>query len=73
MDRPKTLGEALSIGYKYAFTKLERGYLSRKGFISDDPSNILYVAGGKRKGMLYYIEPCFMSTQYFFRRYIDLH
>lgn len=64
---PHTLNEALNQGYRMADTTYQRGYISRKVNMYDQP---VKVAGGSRRGQLYIEAPCSTSTQYSYRIYI---
>lgn len=66
---PKTVADARAMGYNingYA-TAYQRGYVSRRANIDDRP---ICVAGGTRKGELYYTVTSPASTQYCIRVYI---
>jgi len=56
--------EALEAGYKRTRSAYQRGYISRKTNIDEQP-----VLSTKR-GDLYVILPCYSSSQYSIRQYI---
>lgn len=60
------LSQATEAGYKLGDYRRQRGYVSRK------PANdrAVFVAGGNRAGELYYLAPCFDSSQYCWRVYL---
>ena len=67
---PKTVADARGMGYNisgYA-EAYQRGYVSRRANIDDRP---IRVAGGARKGELYYTVASPISTQYCVRVYIS--
>ena len=67
---PKTVADARAMGYNirgYAET-YQRGYVSRRANIDDRQ---IRVAGGTRKGELYYTISSPNSTQYCVRVYIS--
>lgn len=64
----KTLGEAIAAGYTRGDAAYQRGYVSRKAM--PDENRPVFVAGGRRKGQLYYLAPCADSTQYCYRIYL---
>ena len=64
---PRTLNYALAMGYRTADQKYQRGYISRKTVMADQP---VKVASGIRKGQLYVEAPCWNSTQYIRRIYL---
>lgn len=63
-----TLAEARKEGYVECDSSYQRGYVTRKPRSEDDIP--VFVAGGKRKGQLYYCAPTRTSTQYCLRRYL---
>lgn len=63
----KTLNEALDAGYVRGEMKYQRGYISRRADIGEAP---VHVAGGRRKGELYILLPCYHSTTYCMRQYL---
>lgn len=63
-----TYREAIENGYTDADTKYQRGYVSRKANTMEQP---VQTAGGSRKGQLYVLLPCFTSTQYCIRQYLQ--
>ena len=63
-----TYGEAREMGYRVTSVKYQRGYVSRK---TDTDEQTVYKAGGHRNGQLYFLAPCFKSTQYCYRMYIS--
>ena len=64
---PRTLLDALDQGYRMSDTTFQRGYISRKINMYDQP---VKVAGGSRRGQLYIEAPCSTSTQYSYRIYL---
>lgn len=62
------LREALDNGYKMADMKFQLGYVSRK--VNREEQKV-HVACGKRKGQLYVLVPCFESTRYCYRLYLE--
>lgn len=64
---PHTLSDALDQGYRIADQMYQRGYISRKINMYDQP---VKVAGGSRRGQLYIEAPCSTSTQYSCRIYL---
>ena len=62
-----TLHEALLNGYKVREYKYQRGYVSRKINLANQP---VLTGKGYRKNQLYVLIPCFTSTQYCFRAYL---
>ena len=62
-----TYGNALAAGYVNADRQWQRGYLSRKINVMEQP---VVVAGGYRKGDLYVLLPTRQSTQYCIRQYL---
>ena len=64
---PETAAEAEQMGWETDGTTWYRGYVSRRSKPEDWP---VCEAGGKRYGELYYIHPCWHSTQYCLRTYI---
>ena len=62
-----TYGEAKANGWKEADTKYERGYVSRKVDVDQQP---VLVAGGSRKGQLYVKLPCWSTTLFCVRQYL---
>ncbi len=67
-ETPLTLKKALALGYTLAGSQRQRGYVSRKH--TDHTNDELQVAGGSRKGQLYYLKPCHDSSQYCWRQYL---
>jgi hypothetical protein len=65
--KPKNWKQARKLGYQPRDQKYERGYVSRK---QDDDDAGIWVAGGKRRGELYYLCSAWQSTQYCVRQYI---
>ena len=63
-----TLGQAYNEGYTEGRTSLQRGYTSRKKLI--DNTTHVYKSGKNGTGALYYIKPCFISTNYSIRQYL---
>ena len=61
-----TYQDAIKAGYIAGETKYQRGYVSRKTNADMQP---VHVAGGRRKGQLYALLPCYTSTQYCIRQY----
>ena len=53
--------------------KAQMGYISRKtrALIERDDTPV-YVAGGKRKGQLYYLRPRYDTTRYCWRCYLNV-
>lgn len=66
-NTPRTLREALDMGYRISDMMYQRGYISRKVNMDEQP---VKVAGGIRRGQLYVDAPCETSTQYSFRYYL---
>lgn len=67
----KTLNDYLDAGYHLdGGMTYQRGYVSRKVDVGEQ---IVHEAGGRRKGQLYILEPCFSSSQYCFRHYLTKH
>ena len=66
------LKEAYANGYRLADCQYQNGYVSRKRDIDMiEPDKIrVYEAGGKRKGQLYVLRPCFNTSRYCFRQYL---
>lgn len=64
---PSTVAEALAAGYRRIDTKFQRGYISRRSDINSLPVRI---AGGSRRGELYYLSPSWKSTVYCYRVYL---
>lgn len=64
---PRTYAEARKLGYKDADKQYQRGYISRKTNLFEQP---VLIAGGKRKGQLYILVPCFRTTRYCMRMYL---
>lgn len=62
-----TVREAHEQGYRDWDISYFRGYVSRKTNTDNQP---VKVAGGRRKGQLYYEAPSFLSTKYALRVYI---
>lgn len=62
-----TYQQAIKAGYKPADTKLQRGYVSRKINVNNQP---VIEAGGRRKGELYVELPSWQSTVYCIRQYL---
>jgi hypothetical protein len=62
-----TYADAKEKGYKDGRTTWQRGYISRKTNIENQPVNI---AGGTRKGEAYILVPSWRSTSYCHRRYL---
>ena len=58
---PKNVKEAIDIGYEVGDRKYSRGYISRKINTLNQP---IKIAGGTRKGELYYEIPSYNSTTY---------
>lgn len=65
---PDSWRDARALGYKVTYTALQRGYVSRRIDVDDQP---IMIAGGHRRGRLYYLAPSWQSTQYCRRVYID--
>lgn len=63
-----TVKEALANGYRKGESAYQRKYISRK---TDIDSQEVKVAGGSRKGQLYYNAPCWTSTNYSYRVYLE--
>ena len=59
--------EAREKGYIEFDTSYARGYISRKTEIEEQE---LKIAGGNRKGELYYEKSCLNSSKYHFRVYM---
>lgn len=64
---PATYADALNSGYVNADSAYQRGYISRRTDTSAAP---VMVAGGSRKGQLYVLMPCSISSQYCIRQYL---
>ena len=62
-----TVQEALAAGYKEADRTFQRGYLSRK---TDVFKQEVKSAGGSRQGQIYYLAPCWKTTNYCYRVYL---
>lgn len=67
-NMPKTYKEAVEMGYTRGVTAYQRGYVSRRGGWENQ---LVHVAGGARKGQLYVLVPCWTSTQYCVRQYLN--
>ncbi len=67
----RTLGDIRDNGYKLSVSDetFQRGYISRKIDPALSNNTPVHVAKGKRAGRLYYLAPCFSSSQYCVRRY----
>ena len=63
-----TVADYLAAGWVEGEATRQRGYVSRKSFSSAD--QVVRVAGGSRKGQLYYIAPAWDSTTYSYRQYL---
>lgn len=63
----KTWAEYKAAGYRVVGSAFARGYVSRKIDVNEQE---IKVAGGSRKGQLYYEAPTYLSTQYHKRVYI---
>ena len=64
----KTLNDYLDAGYRLDGGKsYTKGYVSRK---VDLGNQIVYEAGGNRKGQFYILAPSYTSTRYCFRHYL---
>ncbi len=63
-----TYKEALENGYKDAGFTYQRGYISRRKF--DLATAECHEAGGRRKGQLYVLCPCYNSSKYCLRMYL---
>lgn len=66
---PRTVAEALAAGWTLADRAYQRGYCSRRAYNLD--AQPLHKAGGRRRGQLYAIAPCYRSSQYCIRQYLD--
>lgn len=62
-----TYQDAIKAGYKPGSTKYQRGYISRRAVAEMQP---VRTAGGRRKGQLYALFPCYTSTRYCIRQYL---
>jgi hypothetical protein len=62
------VADALNAGYVVADVRWTQGYVSRRP--PPVAERNVYVAGGDRKGQLYYMEPSYHSTQYCHRVYL---
>lgn len=62
-----TYKEAIANGWENADMTFTRGYVSRKADIDEAEC---HEAKGKRKGQLYVLVPCNISTQYCYRLYL---
>ena len=62
-----TYGEALNAGYRDGDVTFQRGYVSRRVSVLDQP---VKEAGGNRKGQLYVLLPNYRSTNYCYRQYL---
>lgn len=62
-----TVREAMGQGYRVCDVKWQRGYISRKTEVMEQP---MLTAGGNRKGELYFVKPSFSSTNYCLRVYL---
>ena len=67
MTVPKTLRDALALGYSLGEATWTRGYISRRANPLDAR---VHVAGGSRAGQLYVLEASYNSTTYCLRRYL---
>lgn len=67
---PRTVAEARANGWviKGYKTAYQRGYVSHKTIIDNQQ---LMIADGSRAGEVYYLAPCYTSTQYCYRVYIS--
>lgn len=64
-----TYGQVLTMGYRDADSRYQRGYISRR---VDADSQPVHVAGGNRRGALYVLLPAANSSQYCIRQYLRL-
>ena len=55
-------------GWRLADMSYERGYRSRRD--KSPERGPVYMAGGQRRGELYYLEPCYTSSNYCMRVYM---
>ena len=62
-----TLNDYLDAGYRLADMQYQKGYVSRRVDIGNQP---VLTAKGHRAGELYILEPCYTSTRYCFRHYL---
>lgn len=63
------VAEALADGWVFSDdVTYQKGYVSRKGF--DRYSAEVHEGKGFRKGQLYFLSPCYHTTQYCFRTYL---
>lgn len=63
-----TLREALGKGYNENYDlKFQAGYVSRRVDVMDQ---VVHEAGGSRKGDLYVLLPCDVSTRFCYRMYL---
>lgn len=62
-----TVDDALHSGYQIGDSTYQRGYVSRKINVMQQP---VQVAGGSRAGELYFDGPCYHSTRYHYRTYL---
>ena len=60
----KTYREMIANGYHAARTSYQRGYVSRRTDINDQQVH------ETRRGELYVLAPCWVSTQYCYRVYL---
>ena len=64
---PETYGEALKQGWQKTHAAWQRGYVSRKIDVNNQP---IKLAGGFRHGQFYVNLPSWGATQYCLRQYI---
>ena len=64
---PRTYAEAKVMGYAAGRESWQRGYVSRKANIDNQP---VHIAGGKMKGKIYILAPSWRSSQYCKRIYL---
>ena len=62
-----TLNDYLDAGYFLADMEYQKGYVSRRVDIGNQP---VLVAKGRRAGELYILEPCYHTSRYCFRHYL---
>lgn len=62
-----TFQQALDMGYTIGDVRFQKGYVSRKCNVGNQP---VLIAKGNRKGEKYVLIPNFKSTRYCFRYYL---
>lgn len=67
-----TYADALKMGYKVkSAMAFQSGYVSRKNFVKENA--VCHKPGGmyKNRDMLYILVPCYFSTRYCWRLYLE--